>query len=192
VAVRTLNPPLAEKSIAGGYGRRPPPMAILPILTYPDPRLKRLAAPVADFGPALAALLADLAETMAAGPGGVGIAAPQVDRSLCICLVDCSKARKACANHGLLELINPEIVEWSGMAVGREGCMSIPDFTANVVRATEVVCQYQDRDGKAQVVHAEGFEARALQHELDHLAGTLFIDRVVSKKRDVFPRKRSR
>jgi len=167
-------------------------MAILPILTYPDPRLKRTAEAVTDFGSDLVVLLADLAETMAAGPGGVGIAAPQVDRCVRICLVDCSKSRKPCANHGLLELINPEIVEWSGMEVGREGCMSLPDFTANVVRATEVVCQYQDREGNEQVVHAEGFEARALQHELDHLDGMLFIDRVVSKKRDVFPRKRYR
>ncbi|RMF88372.1 MAG: peptide deformylase [Nitrospirae bacterium] len=167
-------------------------MAVLPILTYPDPRLKRVAEPVTAFDADLHRFLADLRETMEAGPGGVGIAAPQVDRPLRICLVDCSRARKPCPNHGYLELINPEIVEWSGMEVGREGCMSIPDYTANVVRATEVVVQFQDREGAERVVRAEGFEARAIQHELDHLEGVLFIDRVVSKRRDVFPRKRYR
>ncbi|MGD2063515.1 MAG: peptide deformylase [Nitrospirota bacterium] len=167
-------------------------MAVLPILVYPDPRLKRIAAPVTDFGADLHGFLADLEETMAAGPGGVGIAAPQVDRLERIILVDCSRARKPCANHGFLEMINPQILEWEGMAVGREGCMSLPDFTANVMRATTVVCQFADRDGVTQVVRAEGFEARAIQHEMDHLEGMLFIDRVVSRKTDVFPRKRYR
>ena len=167
-------------------------MAILPILTYPDPRLKRIAEPVPGFGPELHAFLADLKETMEAGPGGVGIAAPQVDRLQRIVLVDCSRSRKSCVNHGYLELINPQILEWEGMAVGREGCMSLPDFTANVMRATTVVCQYDDRHGARQVVRAEGFEARAIQHEMDHLEGMLFIDRVVSRKTDVFPRKRYR
>jgi peptide deformylase len=167
-------------------------MAVLPILVYPDPRLKRIAAPVTEFEPELHAFLGDLEETMAAGPGGVGIAAPQVDRLQRIVLVDCSRARKPCANHGLLEMINPQILEWEGMAVGREGCMSLPDFTANVMRATTVVCQFVDRHGATQVVRAEGFEARAIQHEIDHLEGMLFIDRVVSRKTDVFPRKRYR
>jgi peptide deformylase len=167
-------------------------MAVLEILTYPDPRLKRIATPVTDFGPELRVFLADLEETMAAGPGGVGIAAPQVDRLQRIILVDASRARNPCANHGFLEMINPQILEWEGMAVGREGCMSLPDFTANVMRATTVVCQYANRDGVMQVVRAEGFEARAIQHEMDHLEGLLFIDRVVSRKTDVFPRKRYR
>ena len=167
-------------------------MALLPILTYPDPRLKRVAQAVADFGPDLHVFLADLRETMAAGPGSVGIAAPQVDRLQRIVLVDCSRSRKPCPNHGYRELLNPQILEWQGMEVGREGCMSFPDFTANVMRATTVVCQYEDRHGARQVIRAEGFEARAIQHELDHLEGMLFIDRVVSRKTDIFPRKRYR
>ncbi|MFZ5660483.1 MAG: peptide deformylase [Pseudomonadota bacterium] len=164
-------------------------MAVLPILTYPDERLKQVSAPVARFDDALAAFVADLTETMYAGPGGVGIAAPQVGRFERIVLVDVRpKLGERC--HGFLTLINPELAEWEGMAVGREGCMSVPDFTGNVIRAERIVVQAQDLQGAEHAFEFEGFEARAVQHEMDHLDGLLFLDRLVSRKTDLFRRKR--
>ncbi|MBE0510981.1 MAG: peptide deformylase [Gammaproteobacteria bacterium] len=164
-------------------------MAILEILTYPDERLKQLAEPVTVFDQALHSFLRDLEETMRAGPGGVGIAAPQVGRFQRIALVDCSVTRKPVPNHGLLVLINPEISEWEGMTVGREGCMSVPDYTGNVIRAERIRLQAFDADGVQHEYQCEGFEARALQHECDHLDGMLFLDRLVSRRNDLFRRK---
>ena len=104
-------------------------MAVLPILTYPNARLQRKADPVSVFDDELHHFIDDLTETMYAGPGGVGIAAPQVDRAQRIVVVDVRpKLGDDC--HGLMVLINPELAAWEGMAVGREGCMSVPDFTA--------------------------------------------------------------
>lgn len=126
---------------------------------------------------------------MDAGPGGVGIAAPQVGRFERIVIVDCSKTRKPVPNHGRLFLINPEITAWEGMAVGREGCMSVPDYTGNVIRAEAVTLKALDIQGKTQEYRCEGFEARAIQHEMDHLDGMLFLDRLVSRRNDLFKRK---
>jgi len=86
-------------------------------------------------------------------------------------------------------LINPELVAWEGMAVGREGCMSVPDFTGNVIRAERIQVQAQDALGRERSYECEGFEARAVQHEMDHLDGFLFLDRLVSRKTDLFRRK---
>ncbi len=163
-------------------------MAILPILTYPDPRLKQIAVPVSQFDAALAGLLADLEETMEAGPGGVGIAAPQVGHFCRIIVVDVS-AKPKVENHGRLRLVNPEILQWEGLAVGREGCMSVPDYTGNVVRAERITVRAQDGTGQAVELTTSGYEARAIQHELDHLDGLLFLDRLVSRHNDLFRRK---
>ncbi|WP_298169762.1 peptide deformylase [Acidithiobacillus sp.] len=163
-------------------------MAVLSILTYPDPRLQRKAAPVSVFDDDLHHFVDDLTETMYAGPGGVGIAAPQVDRPQRIVIVDVRpKLGEDC--HGLMVLINPELAAWEGMAVGREGCMSVPDFTGNVIRAERIRVQAQDASGRARSYECEGFEARAVQHEMDHLDGLLFLDRLVSRKIDLFRRK---
>lgn len=164
-------------------------MAILEILTYPDERLKQIAEPVTVFDDALRAFLGDLEETMRAGPGGVGIAAPQVGRFQRIVLVDCSVTRKPVPNHGFMLLINPEITEWDGMKVGREGCMSVPDYTGNVIRAERIRFTAQDGHGETREYSCEGFEARAVQHECDHLDGMLFLDRLVSRRNDLFRRK---
>ncbi|GAB4289852.1 MAG: peptide deformylase [Thiohalomonadaceae bacterium] len=164
-------------------------MAILEILTYPDARLKQESQPVENFDDELRAFLADLEETMLAGPGGVGIAAPQVGRFQRIVIVDCSRTRKPVPNHGRLFLINPEITAWEGMVSGREGCMSVPDYTGNVIRAEKISLHYYDPDGKPQPLDAEGYEARAIQHEIDHLDGLLFLDRLVSRRNDLFRRK---
>lgn len=163
-------------------------MAILDILVYPDQRLKQVAEPVAVVDDALRAFLADLEETMRAGPGGVGIAAPQVGRPQRIALVDVSGRAKV-ESHGRLVLINPEITAWEGLAVGREGCMSVPDYTGNVVRAERIELQALDEQGALRQYAVEGFEARAVQHEIDHLDGLLFLDRLVSRRNDLFRRK---
>lgn len=163
-------------------------MAVLEILTYPDPRLKQVADEVERFDDELRALVADLQQTMEAGPGSVGIAAPQVGRSLRVAIVDVS-GRKKTESHGRLVLVNPEILEWDGMAVGREGCMSVPDYTGNVIRAEEVELRAFDERGREYRHRLRGFEARAVQHELDHLDGVLFLDRLVSRRGDLFRRK---
>lgn len=163
-------------------------MAVLPVLTYPDPRLQRICEPVTVFDGVLRDFASDLMETMYAGPGGVGIAAPQVDRPICMVAVDVRpKLGDDC--HGLLVLVNPELIAWEGMAMGREGCMSVPDFTGNVIRAERIRVQAQDLGGAETVYEFAGFEARAVQHEMDHLEGLLFLDRLVSRKTDLFRRK---
>lgn len=164
-------------------------MAILPILTYPDERLKQESQTVEQFDNELQAFLRDLEATMEAGPGGVGIAAPQVGRFQRIAIVDCSRARKPVPNHGRLFLINPEILTWEGMEVGREGCMSVPDYTGNVIRAERITMRAQTSQGEWNEYAFEGFEARAVQHECDHLDGMLFLDRLVSRRNDLFKRK---
>jgi len=163
-------------------------VAVHPILTYPDERLKQLSHAVEQVDDALRATLRDLEETMRAGPGGVGIAAPQIGIFQRIVIVDISSKPKH-PNHGRLILINPEILQWDGMAVGREGCLSVPDFTGNVIRADRISLTALDEQGMAQEYVCEGYEARAVQHEIDHLDGMLFLDRLVSRRKDLFARK---
>lgn len=164
-------------------------MAVLEILTYPDERLKRLSRPVEVFDEALDGTLCDLEQTRRAGPGTVGIAAPQVGCFQRIVIVDVSGARKVSRHHGHLVLINPEIIHWEGLAVGREGCLSVPDYTGNVVRAERITLEAADARGFRQRYEMDGYEARAVQHEIDHLDGLLFIDRLVSRRNDLFRRK---
>lgn len=163
-------------------------MAVLEILTYPDARLERIAQPVERFDDALRAFIADLEETMRAGPGGVGIAAPQVGHAERIVVVDVSSKPKI-KHHGRLVLVNPEITHWEGFVVGREGCMSVPDYTGNVIRAERITLEAVDEFGAALHYEFEGYEARAVQHEIDHLDGLLFLDRLVSRRNDLFRRK---
>lgn len=163
-------------------------MAILEILQLPDPQLKQVSEPVETFDQALHDFIADLEETRQAGPGAVGIAAPQVGRFQRILILDVSSRPKS-PNHGHLVLINPVIVHWEGYAIGREGCLSVPDYTGNVIRATHLKLKAQDPQGQACEYDMEGFEARALQHEIDHLDGLLFVDRVVSRRTDLYRRK---
>jgi peptide deformylase len=163
-------------------------MARLEILTYPDPRLKQPSLPVECFDDALRAFITDLAETMDDGPGGVGIAAPQVGRLQRIVVVDVS-AKPRGEHHGRLVLVNPEITAWEGLAVGREGCLSVPDYTGNVVRAERIMVRAWDGWGEPLELSTSGYKARAIQHELDHLDGLLFLDRLVSRHSDLFRRK---
>ncbi len=163
-------------------------MAVLPILTYPDERLKQVSEPVTELTQERLAFIQDLEATMRAGPGGVGIAAPQVGRFERIVIVDVS-SRKNIKHHGRLVLINPEITEWEGMAIAREGCLSVPDFTGNVIRAERISLSALDEAGQLRQIDTEGYEARAIQHELDHLDGLLFLDRLVSRRMDLYQRK---
>ena len=169
-------------------------MAILPILQFPDPRLKEKSDPVTGVTAEVSAVIDDLLETMRASPGCVGIAAPQVGVARRIIVVDVSAHRRGGQeeNHGLLVLVNPEILARGGKQLVREGCMSVPDYTANVQRAQWVLVDAQDREGKQTILEAVGFEAVAIQHEADHLDGYLFLDRVSSIKTDLFRRKRYR
>ena len=163
-------------------------MAVLEILKYPEPVLKEISLAVDNFDAGLQTFIAELEQTMRAGPGGVGIAAPQVGCLQRIVIVDVSSKPKI-KQHGRLILINPEIIEWDGMAKGREGCMSVPDFTGNVIRAKTIKLRAQDETGKINDYEMDGFEARAVQHEIDHLDGMLFLDRLVSRRNDLFARK---
>jgi peptide deformylase len=144
-------------------------MALLPILHYPDVRLKKVAAPVTSFDENLRRLAADMAETMYAAPG-VGLAATQVDVHKRLVVIDISEEK-----NDLLVLINPQIVESDGTRVGEEGCLSVPGIYDKVERAEHVVARYQDLSGKAQEISAEGLLAVCIQHELDHLDGKVFV-----------------
>jgi len=164
-------------------------MAILEILKIPDSRLKQESDPVEFFDDDLHAFIADLEETRQAGPAAVGIAAPQVGHFQRVVILDCSQTRKPVPNHGYLILINPEITHWDGFELGREGCLSVPDYTGNVIRAERIKLVAQDTQGESHEYEMEGYEARVLQHEVDHLDGLLFLDRVVSRRTDLFQRK---
>jgi peptide deformylase len=161
---------------------------VLKILTYPDERLRQVSSPVQQFDAAFQRRVDDLEETRLAGPGAVGIAAPQVSWFERVVIVDVSGRRKT-RSHGHLILVNPEITEWDGYAVGREGCLSVPDYTGNVIRAEKIHLQALDREGNALSFDMDGFEARAVQHEMDHIDGLLFLDRLVSRRQDLFQRK---
>ncbi len=164
-------------------------MVELEILTYPDQRLKQVSPPVRQFGEELRVFIARLEFTMRGSPGGVGIAAPQVGYFQRIVIVDVS-AKPKIPGHGRMVLVNPEILSWEGMTRGREGCMSVPDFTGNVMRAERITMTAFDEEGNLQEYLCEGYEARAVQHEIDHLDGLLFLDRLVSRHTDLFRRKK--
>ena len=153
------------------------------VLRYPHPALKQVAREASDAGE-IARVSADLVDTMDAFGHCVGLAATQLGELVRIVVVDVSRHKKATTSNGRLVLVNPRIVRAEGAEVGREGCLSIPELTANVRRATMI--EVEAADG---TVCSEGFEARCLQHEIDHLDGLLFLDRVDSLTADVFRRK---
>jgi len=163
-------------------------MSILKVLTVPDSRLKQISEPVEQFDTALQDFINDLEQTLRSSAGGVGIAAPQVAHFQRIVIVDVS-VKQNIKHHGRLILVNPEIVEWEGMQKGREGCMSVPDYTGNVIRAKKIKLHAYDEFGKLNHYECEGYEARAIQHEIDHLDGIVFLDRLVSRRADLFERK---
>jgi len=161
-------------------------VAVRPVLRLPERVLKRRAA---DVGAGREDdLIADLVDTMKASPACVGLAAPQIGVSSRVMVVDVTGHPKTTTCHGLVVLVDPVVVDTSGREGGREGCMSVPDLTANVRRAGSLVVEGRDADGSEVVIATEGFEARAFQHEIDHLDGLLILDRVESLATDVFRR----
>jgi peptide deformylase len=155
------------------------------ILKHGAPVLHRPADPVPDVTPDVQALVDDMVQTMYAAPG-VGLAAPQIGYSLRIFVIDVSAGR---ASGELITLINPVFVERDGIQIEDEGCLSVPGFNASVVRPGRVVVRGVDRDGRACTLEGAGLLARAFQHEMDHLDGTLFLDRLRGIKRDLIVRK---
>jgi peptide deformylase len=165
-------------------------MAVRDVLRVPHPKLKETCRPLGPDEPEEAARVAqDLLDTMRSFPRCVGIAAPQIDELVRLVVVDVSEHPKASVVNGELVLVNPRVVDSSGAEVAREGCLSIPDLTANVRRATTIVVEASRPDGSAVAIESAGFEARCLLHEIDHLDGVLFLDRVDSLTTDVFRRK---
>lgn len=165
-------------------------MSVRPVLTYPSRVLKGVADAVGEVGDEERALASDLVETMRASPGCIGLAAPQIGIARRAFALDVSLMKKPHPNHGLVVLFDPEVVAREGSELRREGCLSVPDYTCNVHRATSLVVRGTTPEGSVRVIETEGFEARAFQHELDHLDGLLILDRVASARTDVFPRKR--
>ncbi|HLI32878.1 MAG TPA: peptide deformylase [Solirubrobacteraceae bacterium] len=167
-------------------------MAVRKVLLYPHPLLKRRARELAE-GEAERELIERVAEdlraTMRAYPGCVGIAAPQLGELVRMAVIDVSGHRKTTTCHGELVLVNPRIEASQGVEVAREGCLSIPRLTANVRRASAISLSARTPAGERLSIDTEGFEARCILHELDHLDGILFLDRVDSLSRDVFRRR---
>jgi len=168
---------------------------ILSVLVFPDERLSQIAEPVVHFDEALQRLVVDLTDTMEDGPGAVGIAAPQTGQPKRVVIVDVRammrpdrKRSLESSNNGRMVLVNPEIVKRDGEIVGREGCLSVPDYTGNVVRAKSIAVRAFDAHGGVLEFHCSGFESRAVQHEIDHLDGLLFLDRIINP-RELFRRK---
>ncbi|ODT46202.1 MAG: peptide deformylase [Nitrospira sp. SCN 59-13] len=163
-------------------------MAIRPVLHYPHPTLKSESAPALPSDPATQVVVQDLLDTLAASPG-VALAAPQIGSGLRVIVVDVSR-KKGEQGHGLIVLINPVILVLDGPKILREGCLSVPDYTGNVLRHEQAVVEGLAPDGSVVTLTTSGFEALAFQHEVDHLNGLLFLDRIQSLSTDLFRRKR--
>ena len=163
-------------------------MAILEILKYPDPILSKVASPVTNYNGKTAALIENMLETMYAAPG-VGLAAPQVGVSERIVVLDVDHENPG---KTVYKLINPVITRAEGELVWEEGCLSVVDYTAEVRRAAQVEVSAFDERENAVTIAAEGLLAVALQHEIDHLDGKLFIDRISRLKRDLYTRRRKK
>ncbi|MEC4684412.1 MAG: peptide deformylase [Nitrospirota bacterium] len=157
-------------------------MSVLEIKKYPDPVLKKKALFVENIDGALQELIDDMIDTMYDAPG-IGLAAPQVGESRRIIVVHINLKEEA---HPLIVLVNPEIVQVDGKVVSEEGCLSVPGYVSNIERAGMVLVKGFDREGRPVEVEAEGLLSRALQHEIDHLDGILFVDRMSPIKREFF------
>jgi peptide deformylase len=163
-------------------------MALREIRKFPDPVLRRKTDRVTSINGTIERLIDDMVETMHAAPG-VGLAANQVGVSLQIAVIDLSTREEKEKRHPMLVIINPEILSQQGSVVEEEGCLSIPEYAEKVKRAAKVKVRAQDRTGNVFELEAEGLLAKALQHEIDHLNGLLFIDRLSPLKKSVFKRR---
>ncbi len=167
-------------------------MSVRKVLVLPDPALQHVTHPIKNIGPDEVALARDLVDTMQASPACVGLAANQIGIERQAFCIDVTGHKKADSCNGLVVLFNPELILAQHYELGREGCMSVPDLTGNVSRAIEVVVRGITPEGIEREIEANAIEARAILHELDHLAGKVFLDRVQSFAADVFKRKRYR
>lgn len=163
-------------------------MAVRPVLVLPHQVLSTEAKPVGRVDDAARALAEDLLDTMGASPACVGLAAPQIGVSLRAFVVDVTGHRKARSCHGAFVMFDPEIIAGEDPESAREGCMSVPDLTGDVVRSRRLTVAGTGTDGERRVLEVDAFEARAVQHELDHLDGLVFLDRVAGPHA-VFERK---
>lgn len=160
-------------------------MPVRPILLYPDPILRRRCSEVTEFGPELAALVADLAETMHAAPG-VGLAAPQVGVTARVAVVNVTPGQPG---SPMYVLVNPSIVEAEGRESDSEGCLSIPGLAEKVERPRRIRVATREIDGAQREIEAEGFLARAICHEIDHLDGILILDRLAGLRKELAVRR---
>ena len=160
-------------------------MSIRRIYQYPEPVLRKKAIPIENFDDSLKTLIADMAETMYDAPG-IGLAAPQIGESIRLLIVDIGKEQE---ERSYLAVINPEITHHEGKQIDEEGCLSIPDLTANVERYKKITLTFQDEDGKMHEIEAEDRFAVVLQHEMDHLDGILFLDHLSPLKRNLYKKK---
>ena len=163
-------------------------MAVRPVVVLPDAVLTRRAAPVGTIDGGARELARDLVDTMRSRTACVGLAAPQIGVGLRAFVIDVTGHRKARSCHGQVVLFDPEVVATGEPTMGREGCLSVPDFTGDVARWSTISVRGLSAEGEELVIEADAFEARALQHEIDHLDGMLFLDRVASHE-SVFRRK---
>ncbi len=164
-------------------------MALREIRKYPDPILHQKTGRVEKIDAGIERLIEDMVETMHAAPG-VGLAANQVGVPLQLAVIDLSSQEEKERRHPLIVIINPEILAMEGSVVEEEGCLSIPEYADKVKRAARVRIRAQDRTGKIFELEGEGLLAKALQHEIDHLNGLLFVDRLSTLKKSIFKRKR--
>lgn len=162
-------------------------MAVLPILKYPDPRLREKCQPVERFDEELKNLARDMIHTMLDAPGA-GLAAPQVGRPLRL-IVIAGAANDEDFDERSLVLVNPRLKSSRGEQIYEEGCLSVSDLSEKVLRAAEVEVEYENLDGQSQIMEADGRRAVILQHEMDHLDGVLFIDHLSRLKRNIYQRK---
>jgi peptide deformylase len=164
-------------------------MPVRPVVLFPDPVLKRVCEPVDPRNPHTHAVVRDLLDTLDSAPG-VGIAAPQIGEPLRIAIIDATRSlRHGAEAQGRFVLLNPEIVACEGDQIFREGCLSVPEYSGNVRRAQTVTVRAMDEKDQPFEIAASGFEAVVLQHELDHLDGILFLDRIANVKSDLFRRR---
>jgi len=161
-------------------------MALLPIIIAPDPRLAKPAKPVAKVDDSVRRLMDDMLATMYAAPG-IGLAAPQVGQLKRVIVVDCAKAEEKPQPY---KMANPEIL-WQSeeLLTNNEGCLSLPEHYADVTRPAEVKVRYLDEQNEIRELHAKGLLATCIQHEIDHLEGTLFVDHISALKRGIILRK---
>jgi peptide deformylase len=174
----------------GEKGGRQAAMTRLEVLQYPDRRLKQVSEPVAEITDELRALAHAMCEVMYGEPG-IGLAAPQIGRAIRLLVVDTEWTEEGAERNPII-MVNPELIEREGSIKWDEGCLSVPDFTAEVERSARVVLRYSNLDGKDVTEEADGLRAVCFQHEIDHLDGILFIDRISRLKRSMYATKRKK